>query len=83
MATVFIPAMWRDDFGGLREVSADGATVGEVVEALAVTYPGIKEKLTASVSVAVDGEVTPLGLLEAVEPDSEIHFVPAIRGGLC
>ena len=83
MATVFIPAMWRDDFGGLREVSAAGATIGEVVEALAKTYPSIREKLTVSVSVAVDGEVTPLGLLEHVGPDSEIHFIPAIRGGVC
>jgi len=81
MATVFIPAMWRDEFGGLREVSATGATVGELVESLAKTYPSIREKLTASVSIAVDGEVTPLGMLERVEPDSEVHFVPAIRGG--
>ncbi len=75
--------MWRDDFDGLDEVSAEGSTVGEVVESLAKTYPIIREKLTARVSVAVDGEVTPLGLLEDVEPDSEIHFVPAIRGGSC
>ena len=81
MATVYIPAMWRDDFGGQREVSAAGATVGEVVESLAKTYPVISGKLTASVSIAVDGEVTTLGLLEHIEPDSEIHFIPAIRGG--
>ena len=83
MATVYIPAMWRDDFGGLREVSAAGVTVGEVVEELATTYPAIRAKLTLSVSVAVDGEVTPLGMLEHVDPDSEIHFIPAIRGGVC
>lgn len=81
MATVFIPAMWRDDFGGLREVCAAGVTVGGVVDSLAKTYPSIRDKLTSSVSIAVDGEVTPLGMLERVEPDSEIHFVPAIRGG--
>ena len=83
MATVFIPAMWRDDFGGVREVSAAGATVGEVVDELSKTYPAIRGKLTASVSVAVDGEVTPLGLLEHVDSESEIHFIPAIRGGVC
>ena len=83
MATVFIPAMWRDDFDGLREVSAPGVTVAEVVNELAKTYPAIRDKLTVSVSIAVDGEVTPLGLLEQVQPDSEIHFVPAIRGGMC
>ena len=81
MATIFIPAMWRDDFGGLKEVSANGVTVGEVVEALAKTYPVIRDRLKANVSIAVDGEVTPLGLLERIAPDSEIHFVPAIKGG--
>ena len=81
MAIVYIPAMWRDDFDGRREVAAEGATVGEVVNSLEKIYPEIREKLTANVSIAVDGEVTPLGLLEDVDPDSEIHFVPAIRGG--
>ena len=81
MALVFIPAMWRDEFGGHRELTAAGATVGQVVESLETLYPVIREKLTSSVSIAVDGEVTPLGLLEHVGPDSEIHFVPAIKGG--
>jgi len=31
--------------------------------------------------VAVDGEISPLGLLERVHPSSEVHFVAAIRGG--
>jgi hypothetical protein len=29
----------------------------------------------------VDGEVSPLGLLEKVESASEVHFVLAISGG--
>ena len=81
MATIFIPAMWRGDFGGLKEVTATGATVGEAVAILAATYPTIRDRLKSNVSIAVDGEVTPLGLLERIEPDSEIHFVPAIKGG--
>ncbi len=83
MATIFIPAMWRNDFGGAKEVSAQGATVAEVVADLACSYPLIYEKLKANVSIAVDGEVTPMGLLETIQPDSEIHFIPAIKGGAC
>ena len=32
-------------------------------------------------SVAVDGEVSPIGLLEPVSAGSEVHFVAAISGG--
>ena len=32
-------------------------------------------------SVAVDGEVTPMGMLEKVGESSEVHFLPAIGGG--
>ena len=50
-------------------------------------YPGIKVKLVdgfkmkSNISVAVDGEVTPLGILEKVNKSSEVHFLPAIGGG--
>ena len=50
-------------------------------------WPGIGERLVAdgrlrsNISVAVDGEVSPMGLLEPVSAQSEIHFVAAISGG--
>ena len=34
-----------------------------------------------NISVAVDGEVSPLGLLEKVSENSEVHFIPAVGGG--
>jgi len=61
--------------------------VRQVIESLETAWPGIRERLLEqdrlrpNISVAVDGEVTPLGLLEAVGPASEVHFVAAIRGG--
>jgi len=64
-----------------------GATVRQVIDNLEQLYPGIRErlmdqgKLRPNISVAVDGEVTPMGLLEAVGPHSEVHFVAAIKGG--
>ncbi len=47
----------------------------------------MKERLVAdnrvkpNISVAVDGEVTPMGMLEKVGESSEVHFLPAIGGG--
>ena len=35
----------------------------------------------ASAAVAIDGDVVPGALLERLEPDSEVHFLPAISGG--
>ncbi len=59
----------------------------EVVENLDRAWPGIGERLVAggrlrpNISVAVDGDVSPMGLLEPVSAQSEIHFVAAISGG--
>jgi molybdopterin synthase sulfur carrier subunit len=87
MATVFIPSLMRNLTGGNETVVVRGSSVREIVKNLEAEYPGMKErlvdkfKLKASISVAVDGEVTPLGILEKVGEDSEVHFLPAIGGG--
>ena len=88
MARVFIPTLLQTLTGGHASVEAEGATVRQVIESLERAWPGIRERLLddggrlrPNISVAVDGEVTPMGLLEAVSPASEVHFVAAIKGG--
>jgi molybdopterin converting factor small subunit len=87
LAKVFIPSLLRELTGGLSEVEAEGATVREIVAELEQRFPGIASRLTdgarlrQNISVAIDGEVSPLGLLEKVKADSEVHFVTAIKGG--
>ena len=87
MPEVHIPAMLRELTGGLAAVEAVGATVREVIDDLERRWPGIRDRLVddgrlrPNLSVAVDGEISPLGLREAVEPSSEVHFVAAIKGG--
>jgi len=84
---VHIPAMLRELTGGRSMVEAAGSTVAEVVDDLERQWPGIRERLAdggrlrPNLSVAIDGEVSPLGLREAVGPASEVHFVAAIKGG--
>jgi molybdopterin converting factor small subunit len=79
--------MLRDLTGGRSTVDAAGSTVREVIEDLERKFPGIGEKLIdesrlrSNLSVAVDGEVSPLGLREKVGASSEVHFVAAIKGG--
>lgn len=87
MAIVFIPTLLRELTGGQASVEVNGATVGQVIDSLERAWPGMREKLLdqdrlrANLSIAIDGEITPLGLMEPVGPASEIHFVAAIKGG--
>lgn len=87
MAVVWIPALLRDLTGGQRTASVPGAAVRQVIEELERAFPGIKERLCdgnglrPGVSVAVGSEVAPLGMLQPVAPDSEVHFLVAVSGG--
>ena len=87
MATVFIPTMLQKLTDGVKQVELEASSVRQVVEGLEGMFPGMKERLVEdgeirpNISVAVDGEITPMGILEKIAPDSEVHFVPAIGGG--
>ncbi len=87
MAQVWIPPLARDLTGGQETVSVLGANVGQVIEALEQQFPGVRARLSPDgalrpgLAVIVDGEVGRFGLLEAVGPNSEVHFLPAIAGG--
>ena len=87
MATVFIPTLLQAAVGGVCRVEVPGSTVRQIIEGLDRLHPGMQAhlveagRLRTNVSVAIDGEVSPLGLLEPVGPESEVHFVTAISGG--
>ncbi len=84
---VLVPSLLRPLTGGQRQVRVAGSTLAEVVDSLEAGYPGIKERICdgdriqPSLSLAVDGEVTQIGLLQPVSADSEIQILPAISGG--
>jgi len=87
MATVYIPSLMQSLTGGQDKLEIAGSTVRQIVSNLEKAYPGFKERLVdghrikPNISVAVDGEVTPMGMLEKVGESSEVHFLPAIGGG--
>lgn len=72
---------------GEQRVDVQGNNVRQVIDNLDAVYPGFKDRLVEdgrvkpNISVAIDGEITPLGMLEKVSEDSEVHFLPAISGG--
>jgi molybdopterin synthase sulfur carrier subunit len=87
VAVVWIPAPLRGLTGGQQTVVVSGSTVGEIVQALEVFHPGIRDRLCegdnlrSGLTVAIDNRIGPLGLLEPVGSASEVHFLPAIGGG--
>jgi molybdopterin converting factor small subunit len=87
MPAVFIPTMLQPLSGGVKQVEIEARTVRQIVDELERLYPGMKDRLVEdgrlrpNVSVAVDGEVARMGLLEKVADAGEVHFIPAIGGG--
>ncbi len=90
MATVKIPPVLRASVGGEKEVAADGATVGEVLRALAEEHPATQSQLFSEegqlnryVNVYLNDEDVRVldGLDTAVQPQDTLVILPAMAGG--
>ncbi|MDT9594191.1 MoaD/ThiS family protein [Nocardioides zeae] len=88
--SVRIPTILRTYTGGASEVSAEGGSLGEVLEALDASYPGIKGRvlddegdLRRFVNVYVGNEdVRFLDDLATATPDgAQVSIIPAVAGG--
>ena len=88
--TVRIPTQLRELSGGAAELSAEGATVAEVLRALEAAHPGFSERLFddqgelrrfVNVFVA-DEDVRFLnGLDTELAAGTTVSLVPAVAGG--
>jgi sulfur-carrier protein len=90
MATVKIPPVLRPQTGGDAEVSAGGATVGDVLRALAQAHPGAQPQLFAGdgelnryVNVYLNDEDVRVldGLETPVSEADTVVILPAMAGG--
>ena len=90
MPDVWLPPRLQNLTGGQQKVQVAGRTVRQVIDNLERAFPGLKAELydeeedvvMPGMAVVVDGETSQLGLLEHVREDSEIHFLPALGGGV-
>jgi molybdopterin synthase sulfur carrier subunit len=89
-ANVRIPTILRTYTAGAGEVSADGATLAELLESLEANHKGIRGrilddtgKLRRFVNVYVgDEDVRFVGGLEAPVPEgAKVSIIPAVAGG--
>jgi molybdopterin converting factor small subunit len=90
VSTVRIPPVLRAAAGGSKQVEIGGTTVGEVLEALVATHPGLRDQLLTTdgelnrfVNVYVDGQ--DIRYLEEratpVATTDTIIILPAMAGG--
>ena len=90
MSVVRIPPQLRGEVGGVREVPAEGGTVGELLDDLMSRFPALRpqlvedDEIASFVNVYVEGEDvrTLNGLDTSVEHGSTVILLPAMAGGV-
>lgn len=89
--TVLIPTPLRKLTGEQEKVQVSGLSVGEVLDDLGRSFPGITERICDAdgelrrfVNVYVNGEDVRFegGKAAAVKDGDEVSIVPAIAGGM-
>jgi molybdopterin converting factor small subunit len=90
MATVRIPPVLRPSVGGEKELDAEGASVGEILNAVADSHPDTRSQLFAAdgglnryVNVYLnDEDVRVLDGLDTTVGDTDtLVILPAMAGG--
>ena len=88
--SVRVPTILRPYTQGASEVSADGATLSEVLDSLDTSYPGIKGRvlddsgeLRRFVNVYVDDDDVRFadGLQTTIKDGGQVSIIPAVAGG--
>ena len=88
--TVRLPTIMRANAGGQSEISAEGGTIGEVIDDIVKQFPGTATHLRAPdggvhrfVNVYLnDEDVRYLGKLDTTVSEGDtVSIVPAVAGG--
>ena len=88
--SVRVPTILRTYTGGESEVSADGGTLGELLDSLDTSYPGIKGRIVdeqgqlrrfVNVYVGNDDVRFLDGLKTPLADDAQVSVIPAVAGG--
>jgi sulfur-carrier protein len=90
MATVRIPPVLRPAVGGEKELSADGTSVGEILQSVAESHPDTRQQLFSPdgglnryVNVYLNDEDVRVldGLETTVDASDTLVILPAMAGG--
>ena len=81
MAQVILSGTLKELAGGIAEVALDARDVRELLRMLGERFPALAPHLAEGYAIAIDGEIFQDAWFAPIGPDSEVHLVPAIRGG--
>tara|TARA_B100001029_G_C15031455_1_gene437253 strand:+ start:1154 stop:1417 length:264 start_codon:yes stop_codon:yes gene_type:complete len=87
MVSVWFNQEMRQTTGYSGTVEVEGTNIRKVIANLETLFPGISEVLIyeddimPGLSVIIDGNIGSIGVLEKVNENSEVHFLPALGGG--
>jgi molybdopterin converting factor small subunit len=81
MAIVTLPSALSAETGGPGPVEIDARNMRQLYEELDARWPGVGTRLREESAVAIDGEIIQEPLLEPLDRESEVHFLPPLAGG--
>ncbi len=82
MASVVLSGSLQQLAGGDALVEIDAQNVKQLLRMLSERYPALAPHLEQdSFAIAIDGEIFQDVWFAPIGPDSEVHLIPAIRGG--
>ena len=82
MARLILSGNLQQLAGGDSLVEIEAHNVKQLLRLLGERYPALAPHLAQdSFAVAVDGEIFQDVWFAPIGPDSEVHLIPAIRGG--
>jgi molybdopterin synthase sulfur carrier subunit len=81
LARVVLSGTLKQLAGGESEIEVEASDVRQLLRALAERFPALEPHLESGYAIAIDGEIFQDAWSAPIRPDSEVHLVPAIRGG--
>ena len=82
MAKVFLQSDVAKQFAdGVLEHEFSADNVRRLIQTMDQRFPGLAKHLSNRTAVAIDGEIFQDPMLEPIQPDSEVYFLPMIESG--
>jgi len=82
LASVVLSGSLQQLAGGDALVEIEARNVKQLLRMLSERYPALAPHLEQdSFAIAIDGEIFQDVWFAPIGPDSEVHLIPAIRGG--
>jgi molybdopterin converting factor small subunit len=81
LARVILSGTLKQLAGGASELELEVRDVRQLLRELSERFPDLAPHLEGGYAVAIDGEIFQDAWFAPIGPDSEVHLVPAIRGG--